>query len=293
MKGGLNMRAWLSWAAGITVAAAASIFAQSPAPPLPSFDVASVKVNESNAPRSGLPGAGLFEQTSVTLKQLVQLAYGKRDVQGGPNWADVERFDVSARGRFDLSTYLPGPDGSPPRAYLMLQSLLKDRFRLEAHVASLERPVYALKLARDDGRLGPNLKRSDLDCDAVLAAQAKGAPLPPLPPSARNPPCSFRRTVGHVWGNAVSMAQLANVLFGAADRPIVDQSGLTGFYDLDFEWGELTAGRSDITPPPGSHIDDDVPVFTAIRNELGLKLEPTRAHLDIVVIDRAEQPTQN
>ncbi|HEX4348239.1 MAG TPA: TIGR03435 family protein [Vicinamibacterales bacterium] len=287
------MRVWLS-AIAAAILAAASIFAQAPASgSFPTFDVTSVKVNDSSSPRGGRLGAGLLEQTNVTLKDLVQLAYGKREVQGGPNWVDVERFDVMARGHFDLSAFVPPPDGSPAPVYVMLRSLLQDRFMLQAHVASAERPVYALKVARDDGRLGPNLKRADVDCNALIQAQVKGEPPPPLPPSAGTPPCSLRRAAGHVTGNAVSMGQLANVLFGSADRLIVDQTGLPGVYDLDFEWGELTAGRSNVPPPQGSHVDDDVPVFTAIRNELGLKLEATRANVEIVVIDRAEQPTQN
>ena len=286
------MRAWIASVAAIVTAIAASIFAQQAPGPAPVFDVTSVKVNEGANPRGGRLSPGLFEQTNVTLNDLVRMAYG-HEAMGGPNWADVERFDVTGKGLFDLSAFLPSRDGAPPRVYLMLQSLLADRFKLATHLTRIEQPVYALKLARDDGRLGDRLHRSDVNCASVLAAMAKGE-TPDVPPSARRPPCALQAGVGRIHGNAVTMEQLADALNGKADRPVVDQSGLTGYFDVDFDWGELEAGPSDRPPPRGSdHPYADEPIFSALRIELGLKLEATRAGLERVVIDHAEQPTQN
>jgi uncharacterized protein (TIGR03435 family) len=160
------------------------------------------------------------------------------------------------------------------------------------HDITVERPVYALKLARDDQRLGAGLRRTDVDCLAVIAAQAKGQP-PDVLASARRPPCSVRAAPGRINGNAISMGQLANALNGRADRPVVDQTGLTGYFDVDFEWGEMQAGPSDQPPPQGSHAGDDEPIFTALRNELGLKLESTRGPVEILVVDHAEHPTED
>lgn len=267
----------------------AALAAQAPAAS-PTFEVTSVKVNDGGPPRGGRLSPGLFEQTNVTLNDLIRMAYG-HDATGGPNWVGVERFDVAGKGSFDLSAFLPSPDGAPPRAYLMLQALLTDRFKLVTHLTTVDRPVYALKLARDDGRPGTGLHRSDVDCAAVQAAQVRRE-TPDLPASARRPPCALQAGPGRIHGNAITMGQLADALNGKADRPVVDQSGLSGYFDVDLEWGELQAGPSN-GPPPALRNGDDEPIFSALRNQLGLKLEAARAGLERVVIDHAEQPTQN
>jgi len=268
----------------------AALGAQAPAAS-PVFDVTSVKVNRDGALSNGVLSPGLFEQTNVTLNQLVRMAYG-HDATGGPNWVGVEHFDVAGKGSFDLSAYLPSADGSAPRVYLMLRALLADRFKLATHLTTVERPVYALTLARDDGRFGPGLHRSDVNCAAVLAAQVRHEN-PELPASARRPPCGLQLGHGRIHGNAITMAQLANALNGIADRPVVDQTGLAGYYDVDIDWlGAPQAGSSDRPPAPSTlrNIDDE-PIFSELRSQLGLKLEPTRAGIDRVVIDHAEQPT--
>jgi uncharacterized protein (TIGR03435 family) len=275
--------------------ACAALDAQTPGAVFLAFDSASVKPSTSGGARGGRLGGGMLEQTNVTLKELVALAFGggrRREISGGPNWLDVEHFDIVARGDFGPAAFLPGSDGSTAPVYLMLRSLLIDRFRIAAHLVTEQRPVYALQWAREDRKPGPGLHATEVNCDAVLAAQAKGEP-PDVPASARRPPCSMRRAPGRINGNSVTLAVLADVLSGSADRPVVDQTGLSGFFDVDLEWGELQAGSSDRPLPRDAHAGDDEPIFTAIRNQLGLKLQATRAGVEVVVIDHAEHPTQN
>jgi uncharacterized protein (TIGR03435 family) len=144
----------------------------------PAFAVASIRENKSGTPvRGGGPQPGRFLRTNVTLRQLIQMAYSRRafdqrEVSGGPSWIDSARFDVE--GKFgdaagDLGAlYLPNGKGEPGLAYLMVRTLLADRFKLVLHTEAREVPIYALEIARRDGKFGPRLRRSDEDCPAYL-----------------------------------------------------------------------------------------------------------------------------
>jgi uncharacterized protein (TIGR03435 family) len=286
------MRRLLALAAVVAGLGAARVSGQQPA-----FDAASVKLNKLGAARSGRLAPGRVEQTSVTLRDLIGMAYGPQEISGAPNWIDTDRFDVLATGNFTLAGFLPGSDGSPPVVYVMLRSLLGERFKLAIHTATEERPIYALVTARPDKKLGERMHQSDVDCDAYLAATARGVPPAAPPPGARpGPPCSRRgNTPGRVAANAISVSQLAGILSSPAGRPVFDRTGLAGYFDVDLDWTPALStqgpGGTDGASAPSA--GDPPPLFTALEDQLGLKLESTRGPVEILVVDHVEHPTSD
>jgi uncharacterized protein (TIGR03435 family) len=269
----------------------------------PVFEVASVKANKSGDNRIGLgfqPG-GRFRATNVPLRELISAAYGTPQplpafqISGGPKWIESERFDIVAKAAGDPQ---PGPNGPPPEMFLMLRSLLAERFQLVVHRESKELPIYTLVMARSDGKLGPQMHASATDCAALMSAmRARGGPPAPPAPGERMP-CGMRMFPGNLSGGASTTAQLTNVLARFVSRTVVDQTGLTGAFDLDLQWtpDQMPQGRGD--PPPGAPplpaIDPNGPsIFTAVQEQLGLKLESTKGPVDVLVIDRVEHPTED
>jgi uncharacterized protein (TIGR03435 family) len=237
----------------------------------------------------------------VPLRELISAAYGTPQplpafqITGGPKWIESDRFDIVAKAPGDPQ---PGPNGPPTAMFAMLRTLLADRFQLILHRESKEMAIYALVLARADGKLGPQLKPAATDCAAMMAAaRGRGAPPPPPAPGERMP-CGMRMFPGNLSGGSSSMAQLTNVLARFVNRTVVDQTGLAGNYDLDLQWtpDQMPQGRGD--PPPGApalpSIDPNGPsIFTAVQEQLGLKLESTKGPVSVVVIDRIEHPTED
>src|SRR4051812_13216889 len=166
------------------------------------FEVASVKTNKSGDNRIGIgfaPG-GRFRATNVPVRELISAAYGTPQplaafqITGGPKWIESERFDIVAKAPGDPQ---PGPNGPPPGMFAMLRNLLADRFRLTAHRETRDLPVYALALARADGKLGPQLRPAATDCAALMAA-ARGRGAPPAPPApGERMPCGMRMFPGN------------------------------------------------------------------------------------------------
>ena len=225
------------------------------------------------------------------------MAYGTNEIVGGPGWIDSERFDVEGRGPFDLSGYLGGPDGSPPRVYLMLQQLLEDRFTLVVHKATQERPVYALVVARRDRTLGTQLKPSAFDCEALLAATVKeGRPPASSAPGSRGamPRCAVGGAPGHLMADSIDMSMLASALTSSTDRVVIDRTDLRGRFNVELQWTPDFGGPPPATANANAAATDAPPALvTAIQEQLGLKLEPTNAPIEVLVIDRAERPTAN
>lgn len=213
------------------------------------FEVASVKPNDSGSPRSGtsIPPAGRFEGTNVTLLQLIKVAYRVRDVQivGGPAWVKSDRFDVIGKI----------PDGAPPTSVPdMVKSLLSDRFRLIVHTEAREQPVYALVLARPDLKLGPTLRVTGCagdGCGNTSTNESNGS--------------------GSVRGTSRSIFDIAAWIADRVDRDVVDRTGLTEKYDFELKYTSARVG--------GAIPSGDMPpsLFTALQEQLGLKLEGTRA----------------
>jgi uncharacterized protein (TIGR03435 family) len=246
----------------------------------PTFDVVSIKLNTSGVPgstRNETPGTPLA-LTNAPALTLIRIAYPaqNREVVGAPDWTRTERYDVIAKAR-----------GTPSRddVRAMTQAMLADRFRLQAHYEDREEPVYKLVLARSDGRLGDGIRRSTLDCDAIAAANRRGEKLPDVQVSNGAPPCGMRQSSGVLEIGGQPMEMLARVLATSAGRVVVDATGLTGNYELTLRFAPQ--------PSPGVRADNAPSVFTALQEQLGLKLEPARAPLQTLVVDHIERPTEN
>jgi uncharacterized protein (TIGR03435 family) len=269
-------------AASMLVGSACVLLAQDSAD-LPTFEVASIRRNTSTDLRgAGLAGpqpGGRFVAIGTSLRGLVSGVYGM-EVLGGPAWVDTDRFDIEARA-----------SGNPPPAAFvpMMRALLADRFSLVVHTETREAPVFALRLTRDDGALGPRMRETDAAC-ASIAREAF-----PDAPSAQ-PGCGdFRLGAATLNARAMTMPNFARLLSGRAGRPVIDDTGLDGSYDLQLDWSSDlglvqappdAAGADTLTP-------DGLSLFTAMQEQLGLRLDATRGEVDVLVIDRVEPPTPN
>jgi uncharacterized protein (TIGR03435 family) len=268
--------------------------AQAQAPErLPIFEVASVKKNtsdDSRAPMRTYPG-GRLVVTNARLKVLIAVAFSVVDpeslidsrVLGGPDWVDSERYDINAKSSTE---FRPSPDGPDPEMILMLRSLLEERFKLRAHRETRELPIFELVVARADGKLGPGLHKSAVDCDALIAAGNR----PPREPG-EPPPCGLMGGPARTIAGGATMQQFAANLAVRSERLVVDKTGLAGRFAFTLAWtpDRMPTG----TPPPGvPPIDPDGPsIFTALQEQLGLKLKPARGPVDVLVIDRVERLT--
>jgi uncharacterized protein (TIGR03435 family) len=278
----------------------ASLWAQSPgSADTASFEVATVKQNNSGEPfvRIGMAPGGRFTATNVPLRQLITIAYQVQPFQidGGPNWMASDRFDIVAKAAGELP---PPQPGRPGPLQSMMKALLADRFHLVVHNARKEMPIYALLPARSDGKLGPRIHQSTTDCAAILAAGRRGGGPPPQPPSLTDPiPCGMRVLPGGLSIGGMPLSQFAQFASGTLQRIVVDRTGLTSNFDIDLTWtpDQLPQGRGDPSPgaPALPPIDPNGPsLFTAVQEQLGLKLESTKGPVDVLVIDRAEKPTE-
>jgi bla regulator protein blaR1 len=263
------------------------------------FEVASVKANKSGQPfvQVGMAPGGRFTATNVPLRQLILMAYQLQpfQIEGAPAWITTERFDVVAKGSGPLA---PAAPGTPGPIQTMMKSLLADRFKLVARIEKKEMPIYALTLARNDGRLGSQLKASTIDCTSVNAGR-RGGP-PPGPPDFNGPApqCGMMVRPGGVKAGGVPINQILQLLSQNAQRIVVDRTGLTGTYDIDLTWTpeQIPQGRGDAPPgaPALPPIDPNGPsLFTALQEQLGLKLDSTRGPVDVLVVERVERPTED
>lgn len=254
---------------------------------LPAFEVVSVRMNRSGAEGQSMrlqPG-GRAVITNSPLRPIIELAYAllPQQLAGGPSWLDTDRFDIVAQA----SENLPGspPGGPPGKAQLMLQRLLAERFGLVVHTETRELPIYTLSLARDDGRLGPRMSPAKADCVALMAAYGRGEA--PMPPRSE---CGISGGPPRISARGVSMPMFARaVLAGLTDRLVEDRTGLSTAFDLDLEFAPGSGGA----PATSAAGGDRASLFTAIEEQLGLKLRAVRGAVDVVVIDRVEHPTEN
>lgn len=257
------------------------------------FDVASVKQNRSGALSIGfdVPGGKRFTVSNAPLRDIIRFAYDVDEIRliGAPDWIGSERFDINATAERDLPTWTP--DGPPAVVLSMLRGLLAERFRLETHTEVRDLPVYALVFARSDRTLGPRASVSTVDCAAALARPESRPPSPP----GEAPLCGMRIGPGQMLLGGVPMSRFAAALAPFARRLVVDRTDLTGTYNLQLSWTPQGA-RIQGPPPDGAPalppVDlDGASLFASIQEQLGLKLEPSRAPLEVVVIDRVERPS--
>jgi uncharacterized protein (TIGR03435 family) len=290
----------VSVALAVTLGLASRPVAQSPA--APAFEVASVKPsNPDVAGPRGIPVGGRFNASNVTLRELVLRAYELLDSQldGGPDWQTSHRFDIQAKAK--------DPVAGMTAVLPMLKTLLADRFRLKVHTERREMSVYTLVVARDDGKLGATIIRSTADCsnaeqelaqssakadaDAVrgLLQKGQGLPCAIMPVPARAPGTLTMRA------NAASMKMLTQFLSPFTGRLVLDRTGLSALYDWELTFDRGVGSRHSDEPGNNlqvpTHSPSDSPsLMIALQEQLGLKLESTRAPVDILVIDSAALP---
>ena len=262
----------------------------------PKFDVASVKQNKSGDSRMGIglqPG-GRFSATNATVRNLVRFAYQLQDFQlvGGPDWLNSERFNILAQAGSDVP---PGQPGTIGPVQLMLRALLAERFGLIVRPDTRTMPIYALVVARPDGKLGPRLSASSIDCVAMMAAARGGGAAPPAPGPGQRPVCGLRTAPGQIMAGGFPLSQLTLSLSGMVQRVVIDRTGLSGNYDLELTF--TPDQMSQVAQPPGgqlSPVDPNGPsIFTALQEQLGLKLDSQNGPVDVMVIDRVERPTED
>lgn len=231
----------------------------------PTFEVASVKPAAPGAPGMSIqprPGGGVM-MTNATLRWMITMAWDIRDYQlVAPGWLDSEHFDIVAKPEIELP---PTPEEFLMRMQ-MIRNLLVQRFGLVFHTEIRELPIYALVISKDG---------------------------PKLAPAASAGPGGSSMGSGQLKGKGMQIINLAKDLSTALGRTVVDQTGLTGEYDYTLKWEPDTlngaSGGGNVPEP-----DNDLPsLFTAIQEQLGLKLESRKGPVEIMVIDKAERPSEN
>jgi bla regulator protein BlaR1 len=249
---------------GIATFIASACLALSLCAQQPDFDVAYIKPNPGWPPMTVGPGfnAHGVGGSKVTLRNLVMLAY---DVTAprviGPGWLDGNRFDIIATA----------PEGTAPAELrVMLQDLLKQRFHLRAHMETRDMPVYDLVVARNGVK---------------MVGHPAPAPVGPAVPRDAYPGVTHLSTLR---GSGQTTTFIAEKLSGMTDRPVLDKTGLDGTYDYFLIWlSSVSAASNEVELGPPD-------LFTAIEQQLGLTLRPTKAQLTVVVVDQADQiPTEN
>lgn len=285
-------------------------FAGAQAPSTPTFEVASVRANRSGAPLQILPtlqpGGRVFA-INLPLREFIQAAHGLRDNQ-------LLLASPLAEARFDLEARAGG-GATAEQAAAMLRALLIERFSLKTHGETRQLPVYTLARVNAT-RLGAQIKPSGPDCAPLTIPSGPAAPPPPPPPppsmaglrlgpredGASCPSMFFPGT----WSmRSMSMRAFVRALERLVRRAVVDGTGLTGEFDLDLTYtpesfevpfaGNVLGGT--VGGPegfgPGAPQRTGPSVFTALRDQLGLRLDAGRAPVDVLVVDDVRQPKEN
>jgi len=273
---------------------AALVRAQTPDGKL-KFEVASVRENKADDGKMmiGIQPGGRFNVVNLPLWDLIRQAYAVQRTQlvGAPDWAETARYDIVAKAEGDIQGTPPGGPAGPLN--FMLQDLLEDRFKLRAHRETREMAIYALTLARADGKLGDGLRASTVDCAAMRGRGGRMGPPPGPPQPGERPQCGMRIAPNQVMAGGASLTQLTQMLSQFTQRIVIDRTGLKGSFDIDLTFTPERMPQG--PPPPGAPpltIDPNGPsLFTALQEQLGLKLESERAPVEVLVIDHVERPT--
>lgn len=247
-----------------------------PAPPKPmtatdpSFEVATIKLSppdEQGKFFTVTRGSNQVRTGNTTLSDLIVFAYGVHPKQliNAPDWADKDKFDILGK---------PDAEGVPNQAQLraMMQKLLASRFQLSFHKDTRELSVYALVVAKDGPKLTPSAAQGNL-------------------------PGLFFRGLGDLPARNATMGDFAGLLQAAVlDKPVVDHTGISGRYDFELKWTpdqsqfEALGG---VKNPPAESADAPPDLYTAIQQQIGLKLDSTKAPTEVMVIDKVAQPSPN
>src|SRR5215468_1623487 len=225
------------------------------------FDAATIKPNNSGTGSSSTESTnGLLRITNQTLLRMIQYAYNVRDFQvsGGPAWVRSDRYDVTAK-----------PEGSVHDVQMkqVLQSLLAERFQLQFHRQIQEGPIYALLI----GKNGPKLQPSPQSDNSGISSNST----------------AVRTTMK---GTHVTMDELAASLGNRVGRPVIDKTGLSGKFDFELSWvADLALATG--APDPGADVSGPS-IFTALQEQLGLRLDSQKGPIEMLLIDQAEKPTE-
>jgi uncharacterized protein (TIGR03435 family) len=236
----------------------------------PSFEVATIKPSQPDRPGKGFGVRGShFNTINTTLADLIKFSYGVQDKQiiGAPAWAESDKFDIEAQ---------PDVPGAPNKdqVSMMVQKLLADRFQLKFHKETKELPAYVLTAAKTE----PKMKKSETE------DQLPGLFFTNISPATLNVRNATMDDLCHLFQSAV------------LDRPVVDKTAITGKWNFQLKW---TADESQFSgmgvkvPPPSDAADAPPPLFTAIQEQIGLKLDAGKAQVEVLVIDKAEKPSAN
>ena len=276
-------------AAAATVVLTGSVSAQTLEPAGPEFEMAVVRENRSGEPRGRIELINArFNAVNMTLRELVAITYpapggGSRhatQLVGGPDWVNSARFDIIAKVvGFQGDTNRPGftvtsaDREAIERVRRMMQKLLAERFKLKVRLETHNLAIYELVMAGKSGELGPELRLTTIDCIAEWKKQGM--------PDARNAGCGSVQRAGpnKVVARAVSTGILARDLYDWSGRPVVDRTGISGNVDYTLTWSP--EGLPDTTAPS---------IFTALQEQLGLKLQPACGPIEVLVVDSADRP---
>lgn len=250
----------------------------------PQFEAATVK--RRTEPGGGFIGrqpGGRFAAQGTSLRDLLVFAYGVQSYQvvTSTRWIETDRWDIAA----------VGAPATPADVLIALQQLLADRFRLVVRREQRDLPVYALVPARSDRRPGPRLKASATDCEALKAEAGRTH----VTPAGFDGRCYSRGRAGSIELGGSRLTEFTQLLSGRLQRTVIDRTGLSGPWDLTLSYtpepaqiavGAVAAGDQPAFDPNGASL------FTAVTEQLGLKLEAIRAAVEVLVIDRAEVPNE-
>jgi uncharacterized protein (TIGR03435 family) len=235
----------------------------------PSFEVATIKPSQPDRPGKAFLVRGTkFSTFNTTLSDLITFSYGlhAKQIVGGPAWIESDKFDIEAQ---------PDVPGTPNRQQLrtMVQKLLADRFQLKFHRDKKELSAYVLSVAKS----GPKMTKNESSPDSL--------------------PALFFRQLGVLTVQNATMGDLAELMQSAVlDRPVVDQTSLDGKWNFLLKWTpdeSQFGGMGMKVPPPSDAADAPPPLYTAIQEQIGLKLDAGKAPVDVLVLDHVEKPSAN
>ena len=258
----------------------------------PKFEAASIKPSSTTNYRMVRPLPGRLE-ADATVRLLMQNAYTVQPFQivGGPDWIDSAKYQVEAKA-----------EGNANRAqlFLMLQSLLEDRFQLKIHREMKELPVYTLGVARSGPKL-PSPKDGNCDTAGPDAPPewAGGRMRPPQPGQASSARCgevtvALGASGARMQGGKIRMSEFVRMLSMLLDRTVIDKTGYTGLFDLRLDFLPDDATPPVPAPPPGAApLGSGPSILTAIQEQLGLRLESAKGPVEVIVVDHIERPSAN
>jgi uncharacterized protein (TIGR03435 family) len=258
-----------------------TVWAQDPG--MPAFTASPIRPTPDPTNRSTRMTPTGLQMNGGTIRQIWQLVYPNDggDPIGAPDWLSTERFDLTIRFETVPTT---------EQRQVAMRQIFAEQLKLKVHYETRPTPTYDLVIARPDRRLGPTVKRLPFDCDALrtsaIEAAGRGEKAAPPPPASNGTQaCATDVGAGRYVSGGVTLAQLAGNLRTVAGRLTVDKTGLAGFYEFALEWAP--AGPPSPDGPPDSRPN----IFTALQEQLGLKLEPSTTPVQFVVIDHIEHPT--